>query len=257
MFNVIMKDGVQSDHMIGFLQKWGLFQIISPTRKTITGDCKRLNVAGRKSLSLSPCALKSNNNAVKTVMQKCVEVGITCELQEGTALGANKFGKSLPWELDYDIRFSFDNCSKCKQLEQAFTKSKVIFASFSSDCCTQKLKFGERTNYKVTVNGYRGDFTGHPVMGSDELVKLGIEPTKVLYDGQWVNFARNPGLYLRNRYGTEIYRHAEHWSHSAPKTGHGRMVYKPEFQSCTTPGAHNCLDRFNTDGNLPFMYLLP
>jgi hypothetical protein len=119
-------------------------------------------------------------------------------------------------------------------------------------------KLGYRNNFKVTVNGYKGDFTAHPVLDSEELVKAGIQPTKVLFDGQWVNFGRNPGHYIRNRYGKEIFRHAEHWIYSAGKNAHGKSNYTTNiFQPCKTPGVHNCLDRYNADGNLPFFILLP
>ncbi|XP_060585005.1 uncharacterized protein LOC132740964 [Ruditapes philippinarum] len=258
MFHMQNQDSVKADPMTGFLQKWGLFKMVTAEGRTLVRDCRNQRIRGRKSLAASPCALKSNNNAVKTLMRKCVEVGITCELQEGTALGAAKFGRSLPWEKDYDIRFSFESCSKCKQLEQAFKKANITYATFASNCCTKKLKLGGSKNYKVTVNGYMGDFTGHPIMGSDDPVRDGLEPTKVLYDGQWVNIARNPGLFVRNRYGKEIYRHAEHWSYSGIKGARDILEYQTNiFHRCTSQGAHNCLDRYNADGNLQFTELLP
>ena len=29
--------------------------------------------------------------------------------------------------------------------------------------------------------------------------------------GYWFPTSRNPGRHVRNRYGTDIYKHAEHW----------------------------------------------
>ncbi|XP_060585020.1 uncharacterized protein LOC132740973 [Ruditapes philippinarum] len=242
-----------------FMQRWDLLKMITPSGRTVTRGCEHQDTQSRKSFALSPCGLKLNTGAVKFIMKACEEVDLICELQEGTAMGALKFGSSLPWELDYDIRFSLTNCSKCHQMEKLYERSGVKFEPFAYECCMEEPpKLGYRNNFKVTVNGYKGDFTAHPVLDSEELVKAGIQPTKVLFDGQWVNFGRNPGHYMRNRYGKEIFRHAEHWIYSAGKNAHGKSNYTTNiFQPCKTPGVHNCLDRYNADGNLPFFILLP
>ena len=239
-----------------FSEYWGVFKIISPRGETIIRSCENSKFGIKPTLVLSPCALHNYNEAIKHFMQICDESGAICELQEGTALGAVKLGQNIPWDIDFDLRFSLANCSKCQQLENAYKKAGIKIQHFSSKCCPNKLKLGERVNFGVNYKGSNGDFTGHPVMDSEVLVKNGIAPSKVLFHGQWVNLPRNPGMFMRNRYGRELYRHAEHWRHTKEK------VFRPNyttnfFMPCKVPGAHNCLDKYNADGNLPFRIMLP
>ncbi|XP_045215787.2 uncharacterized protein LOC123566028 isoform X2 [Mercenaria mercenaria] len=254
MFNVDNRTAQSDSNWTNFAQKWNLFKVKTPKGYTFTRSCEKQETSSRPSQSLSPCALQKMSNGVKTIMRICEETGVICELQEGTSLGAVKFGKVLPWDLDFDIRFLATNCSKCMQLESAFKKTADLKVdSFSSSCCNKKLKFGERDNFAIHYQGYGGDFTGHPVMDSDILSKAGLAPTKILFDGQWVNVPRNPGLFMRNRYGKELYQHAEHWRYSGGGVKNHRLNYTTNlFISCKQQSSHDCLDRYNADGDLPF-----
>lgn len=87
------------------------------------------------------------------------------------------------------------------------------------------------------------------------LATNGIKPTKVFLDGQLIPVPRNPGNYLRNQYGNELYAHAEHWR--VLKIDESEKYKSKTFTSCQTIGRHDCLDRYNGDGNIQFTTHLP
>ena len=65
----------------------------------------------------------------------------------------------------------------------------------------------------------------------------------VLFNGEWMPVPRNVGQWARNLFGPEIYKHAEH-SLTGYNSGH--------FTKCSRPGANNCLDQYEADGNMQF-----
>lgn len=90
---------------------------------------------------------------------------------------------------------------------------------------------------------------GRPPLDSKSMIEEGIRPTTVLFDDVWMNTARNPGLYVRNRYGSEVYRHADHWRSLGLE--HGQTSYQSgRFRRCIDSGNAGCLEFFNGDGNV-------
>lgn len=88
-------------------------------------------------------------------------------------------------------------------------------------------------------------------LDSQELTDSHLARTKVHLGDIWAPAARNPGYNMRNRYGREIYRHADHWTvvgHSNSWQGYnsGRWV------KCKFPRHRACLDRYRADGNMHF-----
>ena len=76
-------------------------------------------------------------------------------------------------------------------------------------------------------------------------------PTKVFFSGSWLNVPFNPGLYVRNRYGREVYKHAEHWLSTGKLSGWD--AYEAGmFNSCPLKGFHGCLDQYQPDGSIQF-----
>ncbi|XP_060587391.1 uncharacterized protein LOC132742901 isoform X2 [Ruditapes philippinarum] len=253
MFHIESQSTKLSSNWVSFSKHWNVFKVITPNGETITRSCEKVEINSKPTKALSPCAIKLYSDGIKLIMQKCEETGTICELQEGTGLGAVKLGKILPWDIDYDLRFSLKNCSACEHLETAFKNVPIKIDHFSPKCCNN---IHDAVNFPIYYKGKYGDFTGHPVMDSKMLFSSGIAPTKLSFDGQWANAPRNPGMALRNRYGRELYRHADHWRH----TGH--KFHRPNYTTnvfipCKNPGAHNCLDRYNGDGDIQFTVLLP
>ena len=94
------------------------------------------------------------------------------------------------------------------------------------------------------------------MMDSELLRMENMNPTKILLDGQWVGAPRNPGLHARNRYGYDIYAHAQHWMDVHSKNS-GVNYATRRFIPCNEKGRHECLDDFNADGSLQFKYPIP
>ncbi|XP_060608490.1 uncharacterized protein LOC132760519 [Ruditapes philippinarum] len=256
MFHVDNLTTVSGSNWKAFSEYWNVYHAFLPMGNEMKINCEEVKISSSPSKALSPCAMKVYSDGIKLIMRKCEETGTICELQEGTGLGAVKLGKNLPWDIDYDLRFSVTNCSKCKLFYEALKKAGLKVNDFAPKCCNQKYKLGEKALFSIFYKGKRGDFTGHPVMDSDMLVRNGLVPTKVLFDGQWLNVARNPGLFMRNRYGKEMYRHAEHWRYTGEKSQRPNYTTNV-FITCKQPGAHDCLDRYNADGDFPFNVMLP
>jgi hypothetical protein len=255
MFHV---NSLQSKHdgvLSAFMKKWNLFKIVTPYGETVMRTCALEYHDPHNTKALSPCSVKSNAHAVKTILRNCEKAGIICELQEGTALGAVKFEKTLPWERDADITFLTANYSDFQKLETDFINAAFNFSDLGSLwCCVDNRSAGGK--FMLGFNGWNIELYGQHIMDSELLIQEGIKPTKVLLDGQWVNMPRNPGLFVRNRYGKEIYQHAEHWISTGQSSGW--IDYKTNvFTPCVSPGDHDCLDRYNADGDLPFVEMLP
>jgi hypothetical protein len=190
-------------------------------------------------------------------MKVCESTGNICELDGGSTVGAVKLGKALPWEFDWDVRVLITNVTTCKLIGPALKKAGFGVPSFETECGKTKLKDG-MFHRSISYRGYLGDLHGTLTMDSGILIKSGSAPTKVLMDGQWVNVPRNPGMNVRNRYGREIYQHAEHWRYTNVDKLNTKRRYKTNtFLPCKKPGNHDCLDRYNADGNLPFVDMPP
>lgn len=75
----------------------------------------------KSGLAVPPCCLENIADAIKFVMEQCGRNNITCELQEGTLLGAVKLNKVLPWERDADITFLTEDFPKLVKIKDVFT----------------------------------------------------------------------------------------------------------------------------------------
>ncbi|CAC5410816.1 FKRP [Mytilus coruscus] len=159
---------------------------------------------------------------IKFIMKTCEEFNIICEADGGTVLGAVKFNKVLPWEKDADFTFLTSNFTSLKQLEPIIARK-------------YRVKTRERPRRITSQKRYKAN--------------------ESFLDGQLIQVPRNPGYFLRNEFGNEIYAHAEHWSVLEIKQAER---YKSKtFASCPTSGRHDCLDTYNVDGNLQFTTQMP
>ena len=156
----------------------------------------------------------------------------------------------LPWERDADIYFISDNYTAIKNLRPRFEAAGYKFIDKKgTECCTNgRMKSGI---FKIKGNGWTVDLWGRPTLEAEILVANGQQPTKVMFAGQWVIGARNPALSSRNRYGPNMYHHAEHWQ--VIGNANGDALYKSGvWTKCSKPGHMGCLDQFPTDGDLQF-----
>lgn len=254
MFHVHLED--EKEHNWDkFMSEWNIFRSVTPLGYPIVRKCSSFKYDLKPSKVVPLCSLQYVADAIKTIMNLCEKAGIVCELQEGTALGAVKLGKILPWERDADLTFLTANYTAFLKLKKTFKQKYFAFSDFDKRwCCVDNITAGGQ--FKLRYKGWNIELYGQHEMDSQLLIKNGMKPTQVLLDGQWVNVPRNPGLFVRNRYGREIYQHAEHWMTTGDKSGW--INYKTNvFKSCIIRGDHDCLDRYNADGDLSFTVVIP
>lgn len=65
---------------------------------------------------------------------------VSCELQEGTLLGAVKLNKVLPWERDADITFLTADFPKLLKIKDIFTRQGYVVHDIGK-LCTLRYKF--------------------------------------------------------------------------------------------------------------------
>ena len=204
---------------------------------------------------VSPCCLRQLAQDILFVMRTCREHHILCELQEGTLLGAVKLGKVLPWERDADITFLSANFTAIIQLKAYLQKHGYsISVTDPVTCCRD----GSLTGGIIKLQGARWpiELWGQHQLDSGILEKRNGTQTRIIFHGEKIEVPRNPGLYMRNRYGYEIYKHAQHWM--ALGLQNSWIEYQAGyFTRCTQPGNHDCLDQYSADGNLQFLYPVP
>ena len=250
MFHTFDK-GIERKNWNSFMTDWDLYHLFTPLGQSIFSSCNTA-VSFPKSKAVSPCGLKRLADVLKFVMTSCEKANLTCELQEGTVLGAVKLNAVLPWERDADVTFLSGNASVFQILKEAFETYKDLLGGLDYVWINNKAA----GKFIFAVPGWYVEMFGQQIMDSELLKFDGMNATRVLLDGEWVNVPRNPGLFVRNRYGHEMYRHAVHWLTLGRKSSW--INYRTDqFLGCEDPGHHACLDRYSTDGNLQFERPLP
>ncbi len=204
---------------------------------------------------MSPCCLKYLAEDVLFVMRTLRERGIACELQEGSLLGAVKLGQVLPWERDADLAFLSANFSAIVRLKGYFREHGY---SLTETDPVRRTPEGSLAGGTVRLQGSRWpiELWGQHTLHAGILMHADQTGTKVLLHGEAVEAPRNPGLVVRNRYGREVFQHAQHWMSLGLQNSWA--PYRPGFFTrCTQPGHHDCLDQYAADGNLQFSDPIP
>ena len=88
-------------------------------------------------------------------------------------------------------------------------------------CCVEGRKAGGKI--ELLADGWSIQMYGQHRMNSRGALANEHPPTKVFFSGSWLNVPFNPGLYVRNRYGREVYKHAEHWLSTGKAVWMGRI----------------------------------
>ena len=238
--------------LVPFAVKWEITKIIEDGRvvrwfgnkngfeHTSKRSCKL-----KRTLAVPPDCRANLLDIILFTFKMCEEYKIRCELQEGTLIGAVKFNNILPWERDADITVLSEHFNKLKSLGHIFQANGYGMHMVSpSRCCFEGVVTGGVLN--IFGRGWTVE-----VYGQHKLTSPNISRTRVLMGNQWVYTPENPGLYVRNRYGKEIYKHAEHWMPTGKDSGWA-LYNSGSFSKCETKGHHSCLEQFKGDGNIQF-----
>ncbi|XP_022798874.1 uncharacterized protein LOC111336948 [Stylophora pistillata] len=250
-FPVLDKD------LVNFAKKHSIKKIVEADGKVRWFGCRRAvkhregeKCPSRSGFVVPPCCLENLADAIKFVMEQCERNNITCELQEGTLLGAVKFNKVLPWERDADIAFLTADFPRIVKIKDAFTRQRYVVREIKKPwCCVEGFQAGGKI--ELLADGWSIQMYGQHRMNPRELLANEHLPTKVLFSGNWLSAPCNPGLYVRHRYGQEVYRHAEHWLSTGKQSGWDAYETKV-FSSCPVKGFHGCLDQYESDGSIQF-----
>ena len=238
-------------------KNFGVTNIVFETSRRIVFNCDELNIKCGLShfprgLAVPPCCLRQLASMVKFFHKTCDDYGLLCEAKEGTLLGAVKFNGVLPWERDADLGFLTANFSVLLGLKKFFIARGYDLAKTADPwCCADGREAGGIFYLTKKDSRWRVEIYGDHRLNSETLMDKGWPRTRLLFDGQWVGVPRNPGLYSRNHYGTEIYQHAQHWLVMGKKSGWADYLVK-RFTKCPVPGHHYCLDQYEADGNMQF-----
>ena len=239
-----------------FAETWNIYLLEIQPSITIEFPCNVYSCSNVQGYALSPCCLRELSDLLKFILSFCKDNNIICELQEGTLLGAVKFGKILPWERDGDLTFLTANFTALQGIRY---KAEHAGYSLSVDdnsvwCCADNRKAGGVM--RISSQHWEAQLWGQHMMDSELLRMESMYPTYILLDGHFVGAPRNPGLHARNRYGHDIYAHAQHWMDLHHESGW--VQYKTRrFIPCGQKGRHECLDAYNGDGSIQFGKPIP
>ena len=208
-----------------------------------------------KGYAVSPCCLRELANLLKFVLHYCHANGIICEISDGTLVGAVKFGKILPWDIDGDLTFLSANFTALHGIRyKAKDAGYGVAVQSSVKCCKENRTMGDYMT--ISSKHWTVDLWGQYRMDSELLIMDNMYPTTILLDGCLARVPRNPGLNARNRYGRDIYAHAPHWRALHHKNSW--VNYKTRrFIPCERRGRHECLDAYNGDGSIQFGHPIP
>ena len=121
-------------------RRWKIIGIRFPDKHEITYACDELKIkcAFQSGIAVPPCCLRLLSEQIKYIMRTCEKHHIICELQEGTLMGAVKFGKVLSWERDADITVLSSNFSAFVNLSPVFASAGYFMRiTGQTKCCVE------------------------------------------------------------------------------------------------------------------------
>ncbi|XP_071517275.1 uncharacterized protein [Panulirus ornatus] len=214
----------------------------------VTFSCSEVSAnCGDIGLALPPCCRQELANLVRFTMDTCAAHGLLCELQEGTLLGAVKVGGVMPWERDADVTFHTKNFTALEELRDVFDRAGYSLRLKDNRwCCVDGKWAGGQGS--LSSSQWRAELWSQHAMDSEDNILAGRPLTKVEFDGSWLAAPTSPGQYVRNRYGLEVFRHAQHWLDTGRSSG-WEEYEAGKFLPCSRPAHHACLDQYVPDGN--------
>ena len=258
MFYVSAEDDVNIDALhrdwLPIVRERVLNRVVFPDRRgELDFSCQEAGTSCdfRPGVMLPICCIKNIVRIISDVMAVCDKIGMYCQLDSGTAMGALKFNGILPWELDADITYLPQNRTSFWDHREEFAQLGYRFSlKYPSKCRHFDPNNYRCLHFDVSKGGFRLELFGDLWnRASDEFPKDEVLlPTQMQISGLWLNAPRNPGLTLHNRYGSEILKHVEHWI-AYGKSSSWDLYESGAFKTCPNPGMHYCLDRYLPDGS--------
>ena len=221
--------------------KNNIHRMVIPSGITHTYSCKELGVVKNSiddGKSVPYCTIQELINHIKFIMRTCRGNLIICELSWGIELGAVKLHRVAPWEHDGDVSFYTPQADKLLALEPLFEENgySLYLHRYTGEWDSPWL----RSNSKW----WHVDLFNRTHLDSAEQILQGKSPTKVLFDGEWMETSNNVGYSIKRGYGPEIYQHKDYsMTYSQSYMG---LHYVP----CPDGQGQDCIDKLPPDGNL-------
>ena len=215
-------------------------------------DCKILKLKCKKnSLSkyhaIPRCCRQIITNFIARLENECQKNKVLFELDSGTLLGAVKFSSSLPWEIDGDISYFNEHHENLRRVLMILRKKFGYYYGYEKPP-------GEKSQGKFLVYAkpYWIELYGMPKNHFKDTLNTTIQQTKIKIDDSWVSSPVSPGLWVRNRYGRNIFKHALSWRYLGLE--HSFMSYSNQLHRgyCPVFGYHSCMSALGNDGNFQY-----
>lgn len=238
-----------------FATKWQFDYIMPDHVTTFKFTCEEIafqcNMMATKSYILPTCCFDQMAQALRIWVEFSQKYNISYELQTGSVLAAVKLEDMMPWDLDGDIDVQSKFYDFIYNHRKEFVDQGISISGWSKSKRNEDGTYaGGKFNLNVPL--YFEMFGKSKLSTESYLPKeLGGIPTKLTLHGITVNGPVNPGLYARNRYGVECYKHSQSWIIHGFKDSH-QQYNAGLFTKCIRPGFHACLDEHPIDGNIPF-----
>lgn len=234
---------------LSLARRHSLYVVQAPAGVRYTFSCSDVGAnCGEKGVALPPCCRQELASLVRFLMDTCDAHGLLCELQEGTLLGAVKLNGVMPWERDADVTFHTKNYTALGELRDVFERAGYSLHLTDNRWCCIEGRWAGGQGALASAQWTLELWSQHRMDSEDDLL-AGRPRTRVEFDGSWVSAPSSPGQYARNRYGHEMFRHAQHWLDTG--RGSGWDNYEAgKFLPCPHPAHHACLDHYVPDGNL-------
>ena len=241
---------------IPMIQKYTINHVNFADGRHLSFTCEEAKTmfSWRSGIITPVCAVETLLKGTMDTMDICQKIGLFCQLDGGTTLGALKFNGILPWERDSDIGYEVSNNTNFWEHRDEFSKLGYTLALKYPEKCREFDPHNPGCHiYNLYIPHWRLEVWTTPRLMADYLLENRIASTKLLLGGRWFHAPTNPGLNSRNRLGFEMLRHAEHWITLDYSTSW--IPYHPElFINCPEPGSNICLDQYRTDGNMDFTH---
>ena len=239
-------------------KKWTLNRIVLPRYVIHKYSCSdigyKCNVGVTNTIALPVCCSELQAASFEFFHNFCEKHKLVYELDTGTVLNAAKMATMLPWEKDGDLILGPENLTLFlkSDTQATFRNAGFPLSALKGPAKNAKGEWSTTGFFYLTQPPMYTEVWGFAIMSNTFLPKeLQHIQTKMMYGGKWVIGPYSPGLYVRNRYGHEIYKHSQHWS--VVGLPNGFSVYTPgTFKKCKDPKFHGCLDKLPADGNIPW-----
>lgn len=197
--------------------------------------------------TLPRCCRQILTDFLKRFQHECDLNKVIFEIDSGTLLGAVKFQNILPWEIDADISYYSQHHEKLKIV----LKNLHIKYGYSYGHEVKPIN-ASGGSFRVYVKPYFVDMYGLSIENFQPLIKINSSSTKVKFSEAWISSPLSPGLWVRNRYGRNLFQHSLSWRFLGLKHSFEEYSNQIKYKSCPKVGHHACIAFLGHDGNYQY-----